>query len=368
MKILFAIRSHYQLIIAIRLAKSYYKGNKLYLLLSDCTVGFDKLVDNPVLLSIFDSVYYYPDINILKEHKKHPFSYIANVLFDIKKLALNMPYDFSDIDMLVFNNLDIFNAYLLEIIRKDNAGLSWARFEHSQFDYLTSDREQRFPRLLNFRRRVGKDYFDTKGKAYYFYHPDEVAFDNKQSQYVIKTIPVSNDSNEEIDSLVMEIYDIFDATVSEYDKKYIFFEQCYYDEGLEIEDESLIIDIADIVGKENLLVKLHPRTKTDRYSDKGISVAANSAVPWEAIEQHSSISNKVLMTINSSAAVNINNIAHPSNIVVLLHRYESIHFPLSFHARLRKNNDYLDDVCRQNSNVFAPKNSNELKMILNRVY
>jgi len=53
------------------------------------------------------------------------------------------------------------------------------------------------------------------------------------------------------------------------------------------------------VGKENVIVKRHPRVKVDRYTDKGIKVLANSNVPWEVMLMSQSLQGKLLVSVAS---------------------------------------------------------------------
>ena len=61
--------------------------------------------------------------------------------------------------------------------------------------------------------------------------------------------------------------------------------------------------IADIVGKENLLVKLHPRNKVDRFSKYGITTNKTIGMPWEVIQMNNNFSDKVFLTIASGSVL-----------------------------------------------------------------
>lgn len=101
----------------------------------------------------------------------------------------------------------------------------------------------------------------------------------------------------------------------EYKEKYIFL-SCIYDiEGGEpIGELELAIKIADRVGRENLLVKVHPRDNKEKYIQSGLKVDENSAVPFEVIQINNDFSEKVLITSLSGSLLNFNQILEYSPI------------------------------------------------------
>ena len=90
-----------------------------------------------------------------------------------------------------------------------------------------------------------------------------------------------------------------------YDTKYIFIEESYFTSGKSIQDIELVDGIAQIVGKENIMVKIHPRNPINRFERLGYKTNSNTSIPWELIvmnNQH--ILDKTLITIGSSSVFN----------------------------------------------------------------
>ena len=76
--------------------------------------------------------------------------------------------------------------------------------------------------------------------------------------------------------------------------------------------------IASIVGYENLLVKVHPRDNPERFRSQGFHVAADSGLPWEAIQLCNDFSDKVFITVLSGSVIGLNTILeHPIKVFVL---------------------------------------------------
>ena len=92
-----------------------------------------------------------------------------------------------------------------------------------------------------------------------------------------------------------------------YKEKYIFL-SCIYDiEGGEpIGELELALKIAKKVGKNNLLVKVHPRDDKKKYIQAGLKVDQNSLIPFEVIQINNDFSNKILITTLSASILNFN--------------------------------------------------------------
>lgn len=59
------------------------------------------------------------------------------------------------------------------------------------------------------------------------------------------------------------------------------------------------------MGKDNLIVKTHPRDTRDVYTKNGIKIMKDSNAPWEVIQLNMGESDSVLLTVNSGAFISI---------------------------------------------------------------
>ena len=91
-----------------------------------------------------------------------------------------------------------------------------------------------------------------------------------------------------------------------YDKKYIYFASMIDSEILKKDGEFAILrDIAEVVGKDNLIVKLHPREENrQRYADLGVTIDTNSDIPFEIIQLVRDFSDNVFITCLSGSVLN----------------------------------------------------------------
>ena len=89
-----------------------------------------------------------------------------------------------------------------------------------------------------------------------------------------------------------------------YDRPVLFFEESYPCDGVEIGDVALMDRVAELVGKENIFVKVHPRNRENRFEQAGYATNRDTAMPWELIVLNSSFERTLFMTVGSSAATN----------------------------------------------------------------
>lgn len=88
-------------------------------------------------------------------------------------------------------------------------------------------------------------------------------------------------------------------------ERYVFFEGGAFQDWLPTFDIEILDQFAKIVGKENILVKLHPRTISDRFSRRGYHVMKAENVPWEIYALNESIEDRVCISNASTAALTL---------------------------------------------------------------
>ena len=61
-----------------------------------------------------------------------------------------------------------------------------------------------------------------------------------------------------------------------------------------------------MVGRDNLIVKMHPRDNRKVFQDRGIHVFENSEIPWEAMQFNNDFSSKLFLTVTSGSVLGAN--------------------------------------------------------------
>lgn len=91
---------------------------------------------------------------------------------------------------------------------------------------------------------------------------------------------------------------VFGAAVP-INEKLIFFEGCFWGDNHVMDEVGILLDIADYIGKENIIIKRHPRNTVDRFTPLGFKVMGQQTVPWEVMIKDIDLSQKVLVSMAS---------------------------------------------------------------------
>lgn len=96
----------------------------------------------------------------------------------------------------------------------------------------------------------------------------------------------------------------YNSMPDKYDRKYIFMEESFYAEGYDVNDIEMVNKIAEIVGKDNMMVKIHPRNPENRFKELGYKTNVNTFVPWEVIQLNQIENEYVFFAISSASIIN----------------------------------------------------------------
>ena len=100
---------------------------------------------------------------------------------------------------------------------------------------------------------------------------------------------------EEVHNKIAEIF----GTPDPIQEKLIFFEGAFWGDGMLVDELELLFAIADHIGKENIIIKRHPRNTIDRFTPLGFKVMPNQTLPWEVMIKDIDLSEKVLVSVAS---------------------------------------------------------------------
>lgn len=292
-KVLFVCNTNYQIIVAIKITLSYnYKST---LILTENLKGADSVKNKLEMQNVFDSVF------VIKEKKKTSFGHILDCVFGIR-LEKNEFYD----EFIAFN-FDILTHKIFATVNKKNENIVISQMEEGVISYKTEDTTCGVLNVsYKLRKLFKKDNLKAGIKSFYCFYPK--AYNGKY-----QTIKIPNLSDADIKCREI-ITNVFTSGISqkcdgeEYcGEKYIYLPSIYDIEGgTPIGELELAKRIADYVGKDNLLVKVHPRDNMQRYIEQGLHVDNNSKTPFEAILIKYDFSKKIFITTLSGSLLNIN--------------------------------------------------------------
>ena len=300
-KVLFVVNQLFQLMVAVQIRTTQFHEYDADLLLISGSSGMEDVYENIQKSPLFDKVNIVPMRVCEKETER--IKIILKQIFD-KSWGFYDGYGFKPSEEYdaVFLNAFTMRTCLMALYLNERRDVGIYRFEEGYGTYLdelgTSSKRFLFTVKLwdkALRMRKRPPLFDII-KGHYYFFPELILYKPKYKTFQIPPFDVHD---VKFRDFIFSTYHM--PPKDEFDKKYIFFEENIIDD--DIDDYSLIMKIADVVGRENLMIKLHPRRAVDRFSEQGIKVSTSTGTPWEAILVQQDLSDRVLLTISSSAAM-----------------------------------------------------------------
>lgn len=301
MKQLYSVFTYYQLITAIQIKTKIFPNAEGDLLISDHSDGYERVAEKLRKMNIFKNVLTVKAVdsmtlNTASKKIKRVIDIVLNNNNFAEKCMEGVEFFYDEFLFFNFNYLDSCIYYKL---KKKNPSLICRRFEEGytsgfKFNIFitgSAQLQQKFEKIHHNPNIMDIDEM-------FFYEPKLVLFENKCN---LTAIPKFNKNDENMRAILNTLFDY--SSPDSYNPKYVFFEESYFTDGKEMGDLDLVMKIANKVGKENLMVKLHPRTKKDRFSDLGIKTNKTVGIPWEVIIMNNDFSDKVFLTIASGSVL-----------------------------------------------------------------
>lgn len=284
------------------------------------------------------------DIDIFREIKLVEHKIKQNVLHKITDIinscfAGKQELDIDFYDEILFFNLDYQLYAIDDYYKKCKHIVTWSHYEEGILSY---ERDFITGKCLKLTRKlrimVGKDDIILKIEKYYCMFPD---FKESNKEWEFVKIPSISLNNVELKNILKYIFD-YEISTNPY--KYIYFSSPSDIDGNSFGETELVLKIAEYVGKDNLLVKMHPRDNRNIYEKHGLNIMKNSFVPWEVMCLNDKYENIVMLTTLSGAFINSS-------------------------ATIENNRKgiFLCDAI-QSDNNYLKQNSKEIKKMLNKLH
>ena len=300
---LFLINTPYQLMITVSLRNNEFKDTVADVIITDNIAEHKILCDRLRKTNIFEHVYEIGVKNV----------FVDNKLIAIKNRFCGVKEKFAYVyDYFLFANLDHSVSAIYGKLKKSNSNINVFMFEDGLATY--SDWYTEFLSMYGAKAKSGKIYKHGLAKKVFHFVVDDV-FKKVKRIYLLSPDIISYSPNFEIIQMKSIAYknpDIvglynrifgYDASVDAYKQKVIFFEESYYADGIESHDIELVEQIAAKVGKENIIIKIHPRNPKNRFKELGYLTNKNLSIPWEVIAMNLDLTDKILISIASVAVI-----------------------------------------------------------------
>jgi hypothetical protein len=297
------VNTMYQLMEAIQIRKSYLANDDVECILTDAMGEFGSTIfEKKKLASIFTDVSY----GKLKEYHV-TIKKLLNPKMALKEITGKEPVKYTDI-FFWNNDLIAYNYYKWYSISKYK--VKWHLYGDAMASYIFDSPDSK--------NSAGWYSRDEGVKAYVANFVDNLIFDFKRfadldyDYYIfkknmflknttrkLKDIPIIDINN----SQTMEIYnEIYCYKGYKVKQKYIYLDTAR-DGYISDEDVLKIIQkFIDAIGKNNLIVKPHPRVDERIYLNLGVEIF-DKDIPWEIYSMNNNLSDKAIICSFTSAAV-----------------------------------------------------------------
>lgn len=354
MRLLFLCNTLYQLIGASSI-REMFPCDKADLILSDHSVGNKKIYNKFKEESfIFDNVFYV--------ETKHLYEYDENIskselIKDYKDdITISKLIALEKYDMFFCANAEPFSERIVNCLKHKNKDTKINWFEDGLSAY--SFDKCYFPSWKGYikasvNRMLGLYGVTASVSSYYVFKPEKMMWRPRAD---IKRIqPISG-------KLSTELGRLFDYSncVDKYEEKYIFFEDGAMDWSTN-SDVELVKIIAEIIGKENIIVKTHPRNPVNRFKELGFKTNQDTSIPWEIIASNIDIENKVLITMYSQSVIMPEVLLGRNGMVIALGDVEGYS-----DLKVKELFTYIKEQYLKNSEdrYFVPRNIGQMKDVL----
>lgn len=308
--ILFLCNTYYQLIVALQMKMTMFENENVTLLLSDHSINADSIVKKLSKENIFYQIEYIKTrkIDYTSKDLKTKIKTLYNAFFyddsELFKLLCNKKFD----EFFYFNQ-NLSTNIIYSIMVKNNTNIKCNQYEEGIFSYEAMKNQD----ILKINSMILKIYCflrvifglkvllkETKN-VYVFY--TELYEGNKFINKIQKI-----EVNSKLTNLLMRIYKLKNIK-NYYKQKYIYFSAiCDVEGGEPIGEINLVKQIAKLVGKDNLIIKKHPRDLRDVYEKSNFIVDKNSAIPWEVIQLVYDFKDHIFLTATSGSVLTINSL------------------------------------------------------------
>lgn len=305
-KILVFANTHYQLILAIQMKFTIFSKDYVCLALSDHSNNTEPIYQRLKEYNFFDECIFVKSKGYIHNRtfsdKLFEFFQIVGAKSNRYKCYLDGLSDYY-FDEVIFYNLEIDTYGIYSILSEYNKELKYSSYEEGVLSYNNFYYDTMKFKIIRFiRKLLNKPTIFDKYDRFYCVYPE--LYTGKLKTIVIPKISFEN---EELKKLLSKIFNL-NKTIDYKKYKYIYFESIYDTEGRSIGEHKFFFDFIEKVGKDNVLVKKHPRSTIYIYEENGIAVDANSSAPFEAIQLNNDMSNCVFVAATSGSVLSVNSI------------------------------------------------------------
>ena len=281
--------------VAVSLCLNEYKSYESDIIITDRIANSVELVNSLRKIKLFRNILFIPLNKLFRIRNK--FSKLFMLYIKHANILTNYSYD-----SFLFANFSIDVNIIYKNLVKKNKAIKVYMFEDGYATYSKyygttlakiSGNSTLFNNIIH--SILNPAFHDVKG--IYLFSPSLLTY---TPEFKIIKMNAFDSSSLSIFNKIFKYDELKDKYQN---KKVIFFEESYFADGIKTEDIQIVEKISNIVGKDNIIIKIHPRNPVNRFKELGYTTNINTNIPWEVIALNMDLSNKILVTIASVAAI-----------------------------------------------------------------
>lgn len=305
-KALFLCNTHFQCIVAITLKLTKFNNDEVDIIISDYMKDSRKLYESIKKTGLFNKSYHIEVRDFFYKGKN--LKYYINVLkaelipgYWAQKIGIKSEYE-----KFFTYNIDPLAQSVFYKLRKINSNTDVCLYEEGYSTYTSLYEKALFSKTarLNVMRNIiglfiRRKYIIDFVQEIFIFDPDLLCW-----EVPFKIVKIDIIRNNKVYDEILNTVFGFEELKDSYDKNIIFFEESYYCDNRPINDLKMIEYISETLGKDNMMIKLHPRNRINRFEERGYVTNNEVGVPWEIIAMNmKDEKNKLFVTYTSGSVI-----------------------------------------------------------------
>ena len=296
--------TYFQLITAIQMRRTLFSEDEFTVVMTSDSNGGRAVSDRLRETGIFDEVYYVERTRVAMADFRSAGQKAERFLNYFVKGSyvsyLKKPYD-----LFLTYNLYWYSFMMFNALQQDNPAVKVAKYEEGILSYFVDDRRfeyKYFKRIAKIKKFLRQPVIFDRLHTFYCYYPEFY-----EGNLSTAKIPPMEHGDAWLRDTLCTLFDV-DPDKLVYDRKFLYFASMLDSEVVvgESGEFDILKEIVDVVGADNIMVKLHPRENDpQRYRDLGVAIDANSDIPFEVIRLVKDFSDKIFLTCLSSSTINL---------------------------------------------------------------
>lgn len=306
-KVLFVCNTVMQLISAVTLRYTKFKNDDVDIIISNHINDSKEIYNRIKKYNYFNNVYHVETFKFTRFQENVPDTVIKKVKYILftneylkKYININKVYDY----MLCYN-LDLFVQALTYVQSRKNKNFKIGIIDEGYSTYtnlfgdILNGWSQPIKKVDIVNKVLGQKRLHECIESVYLFEPELICWN---CQFPINKIKKPDILDFKYKAMINNIFG-YENIIDNYNRKVIFFEESFVVEHVNINDMDVIDSVCELVGKDNVIIKIHPRNPRDRFKNKGYKTNENTSIPWEVIAINNDFKNTTLVTISSGAVI-----------------------------------------------------------------